>query len=267
MLIAQITDCHVVVPGEHVADRVDSAAALRRAVAQINALPTRPDLVVATGDLVNDGRADEYDVFESIVADLEVPLVPVPGNHDDRGELRRRFDLPDGGPDDPLDHVRDLWPLRLVFLDTLVPGRIGGAISTGQIDWMAGVLAEAPDRPTIVFQHHPPFATGLGFMDAEAFEGADAYAALLTGHAQVELVSCGHLHRAIVHRFGGTVACTWPSTCVALELGLGDVPVRYSSEPDGFVLHHWAPGVGVRSHLVPLGSYDRWTPSWAIPSV
>lgn len=265
VLIAQITDCHVVTPGERVADRVDSAAALARAVEQLEALPTRPDLVVATGDLVNDGRADQYDVFESIVAQLTLPLVTVPGNHDDRTELRRRFELPPGGPEDPIDHLRDLGPLRLVFLDTLVPGRIGGAITVAQVEWLDAVLAEAPDRPTIVFQHHPPFTTGIGFMDAERFEGAEAYAALLARHPQVELVSSGHLHRTIVHRFGGTVACTWPSTCVALDLALGDAPVRYTTEPSGFVLHAWAPDVGVRSHLVPVGDHARWTPSWAAP--
>jgi 3',5'-cyclic-AMP phosphodiesterase len=264
VLIAQITDCHVVEPGELVADRVDSAAALQRVVERIEALPTPPDLVVATGDLVNDGRPAQYDRFQEIVGELSVPLVPVPGNHDDRHELRARFpDLPPGGPDDPIDHVLDLDALRLVLLDTLVPGSIGGAISPAQVAWLDGVLSEAPDRPTIVFQHHPPFTTGIGFMDREAFRGAAEYAAVLARHPHVQLVSCGHLHRSIVHRFAGTLACTWPATCVALELGLADEPIRYTDEPSGFALHHWHPADGLRSHLVPVGDFDRWTPSWA----
>jgi 3',5'-cyclic AMP phosphodiesterase CpdA len=269
VLIAQITDCHVVAPGELVADRVDSAAALEETVRRINALARPPTLVVATGDLVNDERPDQYDRFQEIVAGLSVPLVPVPGNHDDRSELRARFPgvLPDGGPDDPIDHVLDLGPLQLVFLDTQVPGRIGGAIRERQVAWLDDVLSAAPDRPTVVFQHHPPFETGIGFMDHESFEGGEAYAPVLARHRQVQLVSCGHLHRTIVHRFAGTVACTWPSTCVTLDLGLGETPIRYTDEPSGFVLHQWEPAVGLRSHLVPLGSYDRWTPSWATGGV
>jgi 3',5'-cyclic AMP phosphodiesterase CpdA len=268
VLIAQITDCHVVADGELVADRVDSAAALARTVEQINALPTRPDLVVATGDLVNDGRAREYDRFQELIAGLAPPLVLLPGNHDDRSELRARYpELPRGGPDDPIDRVLDLGPLRLVLVDTQVPGRIGGAISAAQVGWLDEVLTAAPDRPTVVFQHHPPFATGIGFMDAEAFTGGAAYAAMIARHHHVELISCGHLHRAIVHRFGGTVAATWPSTCVTLDLGLGDAPIRYTDEPTGFVLHAWEPGTGLRSHLVPIGAHDRWTPSWASEGV
>lgn len=268
VLIAQITDCHIVEAGSLVADRIDSATALRQVVVQIESLATPPDLVVATGDLVNDGRPAQYDRFEQIVGGLSAPLITVPGNHDDRAQLRSRFPaLPPGGPDDPIDHVLDLDVLRLVFLDTSVPGATGGAVSPDQITWLDGVLDEAPDRPTIVFQHHPPFATGIGFMDQDAFRGAAEYAAVLARHPQVELVSCGHIHRSTVHRFARTVACTWPATCVTIDLVLGDQPVSYTDEPVGFALHLWQPADGLRSHLVAAGNHDRWTPSWAITPV
>jgi 3',5'-cyclic-AMP phosphodiesterase len=266
VLIAQITDCHVVEPGELVADRVDSGATLERAVRQINELPTPPSLVVATGDLVNDGRAAQYDRFQEIVAELSIPLVPVPGNHDDRDELRARFTdvLPPGRADEPIDHVLDVGPLRLVFVDTQVPGAIGGAISPAQVSWLDDVLSELPGRPAVVFQHHPPFATGIGFMDREAFAGADEYAAMLERHDHVQLVSCGHLHRSIIRRFGGTVACTWPSTCAQLDLGLGDAPIRYTDEPAAFALHVHDGQHGVRSHLQTIGDIERWAPAWAM---
>ena len=265
MLIVQITDCHIVEPGELVADRVDSAASLRRAVAQIRALATPPDLVVATGDLVNEGRPAQYDHLETILAELDVPVVPLPGNHDDRMQLRARFDvLPTGDRDDPIDHVLDLGSMRIVFLDTQVLGSNAGRVADAQCAWVDEVLAEAPDRPTIVFQHHPPFETGIGFMDRDAFEGAVAYEAVIARHRQVELVSCGHIHRSIVRRFGGTVAATWPSTSAQLGLALGDEVVQYTTEPAAFVVHHWTPGAGVRSHLQPVGEFDRWTPAWAL---
>lgn len=265
MLFAQITDCHVVEQGGCMADRFDSAASLARTVAELNALPVRPDLVVATGDLVNDARPQQYDRFQEIVADLRAPLLPLPGNHDDRTELRRRFAglLPPGGPDDPIDHVVDVGPVRLVLLDTQIPGSVGGRLTAGQLDWLDGVLAEAPERPTVVFQHHPPFVTGIDFMDHDGFDGAAAYESVIGRHPQVELVSCGHLHRTIHHRFGGAVAATWPSTCAQLDLTLGASAVAYTDEPPSFALHVWSPGVGFRSHLRPVGDFTRWVPTWA----
>ena len=266
MLVAQITDCHIVEPGGLVADRIDTAIGLERAIAAIQRGPAQPDLVIATGDLVNDARPEQYDRLEHLFAALDVPIVPVPGNHDDRTELRRRFAdvLPPGGPDEPIDHVIDHGPVRIVLVDTQVPGRNGGRITPAQLAWLDDVLLDGRDRPTLIFQHHPPFETGIGFMDRDVFVGGAEYAAVLARHRQVEMVSCGHLHRVIVRRFGGTVAATWPSTGVQLDLGLGQTPVRYTDEPRGFVLHHWDERAGLRSHLVPVDEPERWTPSWAM---
>jgi Icc protein len=266
VLVAQITDCHIVEPGGFVADRIDPAPALERALSTLAAAPIRPDLVVGTGDLVNDGRPSQYDRLQELLADLDVPFVPVPGNHDDRSELRRRFAdvLPEGGPDDPIDHVIDLGPLRLVLLDTQIPGTTAGRLTSAQLAWLHERLAEAADRPVVVFQHHPPFTTGIGFMDRDRFEGGAEYAEVLARHGHVELVSCGHLHRTIVRRFGGTVAATWPATSVALDLGLGDTPVHYTDEPTGVVLHHWDRDAGLRSHVLAAGDHERWIPAWAL---
>lgn len=272
MLIVQITDCHVVESGRLVADRVDSAAGLRAAIAQIDELPMRPDLVVATGDLVNDGRPEQYDRLEELLEELDSPFVPLPGNHDDRSQLRRRFaGLPPGDADQPIDHVLDLdvagGTVRSLFLDTQIPGAVGGRLTTEQCDWIDRVLAAQPDRPTIVFQHHPPFATGIDVMDRDGFDGAGRYEEVIARHPQVQVVSCGHLHRAIHRRFGNTVACTWPSTSAQLDLGLGAELIRYTTEPAGIAVHHWSPSDGLRSHLQPVGDFDRWTPQWALDSM
>lgn len=264
MLIAQISDCHIVEAGEFVADRVDPAAGLVAALEQIAHLS--PELIVATGDLVNEGTPAQYDRLQALIDGAPAPVIPLPGNHDDRAELRRRFAgiLPDGGADDPIDHVVDLGALRLVMLDTQVPGSIAGAFRPAQAEWLDRRLGEARERPTIVFQHHPPFVTGLRFMDREAFVGGDLEAEVLRRHDHVELVSCGHVHRLVQRRFGGTIAATWPSTAVSLDLGVLDDTVRYSTEPTAFVVHEWEPGTGLRSHLQPVGSFDRWTPEWAL---
>ncbi len=262
MLIAQISDCHIVEPGRLFAGRVDSAAGLRAAIEAIEALDPRPDLVLATGDLVNDGTSEQYDHLDELLSGLAVPVIPVAGNHDDRSELRRRFEVvPAGDPDDPVFFTVEEYPVRLVILDTTLPGRHDGAIGGKQLAWLDDRLDEQPDRPTIVVQHHPPFVTGLRWMDEHCgFIDADAEAAILRRHTHVEAVVAGHLHRAIHRRVGATIAMTCPSTAVALDLGIGDDPFGYSSEPTGFLLHEWRPAFGLTSHVLSIGEHRRWTP-------
>lgn len=265
MLIAQLSDCHIVDRGEPFADRVDSAAGLRAAIATVNELETMPDLVLLTGDLVNHGTASQYDHLVELLGELDCPILPLPGNHDDRRELRERFPiLPSGGPDDPIDLVHDVGPIRIVALDTTIPGRHDGRLTDAQLQWLDRQLAANADRPTIVAQHHPPITSGVAWMDHGAgFASGDREAEVLRRHDHVEAVVSGHLHRAFQRRYAGTIAVTCPSTASQLALDLvGSVPI-YSAEPTGLLLHHWRDGCGLTSHVIPIGVHDSWSPSWA----
>lgn len=265
MLIAQISDCHIVEPGGLFADRVDSAAGLRAAVATINALEVQPDLVVATGDLVNEGSAEQYDRLEACLADLRAPVVPLPGNHDNRGELRRRWAdrLPPGTADDPIDFTVEGHAVRIVALDTTIPGRHDGLLTDAQLDWLDTQLHAAPEHPTIIAQHHPPVSSGVLAMDRTCgFGSGDREAEVVGRHPQVEAVVSGHLHRSFQRRFAGTISITCPSTAGQLGLELKAPMPRYTSEPTGLLLHHWRAGAGLTSHVVPVGVFDVWTPSW-----
>lgn len=266
VLIAQISDCHITGAGELFADRIDSAERLADAVRTINALDPRPDLVLATGDLVNDGHSDQYDRLCAILDELAAPLVPIVGNHDDRQTIRRRFGdvVPPGEPDEPADFAVDAGPLRLVVLDTAIRGRNDGRLTELQLGWLDTTLAAEPRRPTIVVQHHPPFASGIPWMDADnGFDGADAEAAVLDRHPHVVALVAGHLHRSIQRSFGSTTAIVCPSTAAQLGLDLRDGEIVYTDEPPAMLLHHWLPDTGLNTHVVPIGRFDRWTPSWA----
>lgn len=264
MLIAQITDCHMTEPGELVADRVDPEPPLRRAVSMINDMAV--DLVIGTGDLVNDGRPAEYDRLQPILADLSAPFLPLPGNHDDRRELRARFPiLPAGSPADPIDHVVEIGGVRVVCLDTVVPGRHDGELTDDQLRWLDVVLADAPGVTTIVAQHHPPVPSGIPVMDRYGLAGADAEAAVIARHPSVVAVVAGHYHRALHQRFGGSVVTCGPSTAVQLALRFDLDRAAYCSDPTGFMLHRVdVGGSAAASHLVPLVDSVAWTPSWAL---
>jgi 3',5'-cyclic-AMP phosphodiesterase len=231
-------------------------------VQHINALRPLPDVVLATGDLANDGLPVEYERVVEILVDLEVPIFLVPGNHDDRSSLRSLFPsaVPAGAPSDPIDYVVDRFPLRLIGLDTSVPGRQHGTLRPAQLAWLDEKLAEQPDRPTLIFQHHPPFVTGIDWMDADPFVGASEYATTLRRHANVEAVVCGHLHRAIHRRFAGTVASCWPSTGAQLALALNGERYFLAAEDPAVAIHRWDQTHGLTSHISHIGHEAPWLP-------
>ncbi|MEM9132325.1 MAG: phosphodiesterase [Actinomycetota bacterium] len=277
MLLAQITDSHIVAPGTRLHDRADPSAMLAAAVAHVNALVPRPDVVLATGDLVNDGRPAEYEELVRVLAELEPPLLAIPGNHDSRAALRAAlpaataFDTappaPNGSCDEadlPLDGVVESYPLRLIGLDTTIPGGHGGRFRPEQASWLDETLSAQPDRPTLIFQHHPPFATGIAWMDDNGLADRELEAAVVARHPQVVGVVCGHLHRTITTAFAGTVASTWPSTGPQIALALDGTAHRYADEPTAITLHHWSPTGGLVSHLSYVDRAEEWLPPWAV---
>jgi 3',5'-cyclic AMP phosphodiesterase CpdA len=261
MLIAQITDTHIKPEGTLAYRRVDTAGFLARAVDHILHLDPQPDCVLATGDLVDGGTAEEYQRLRHLLAPLPMPVCLIPGNHDDRDALRRVFAdhayMPRTGF---IQYVIDDGPVRLIALDTLVPGSGGGLMDTERIAWLDARLGEARSKPTLVFMHHPPFKTGIAYMDTIGLEGADALGDVVRRHPQVERVVCGHLHRSIQSRWAGTVASTAPSTAHQLSLDVRqEAALGWTLEPPGYALHLWREDVGLVSHVATVGDYLTYT--------
>jgi len=256
VIVAQISDPHVASAGGKFDRLLATTEHLTRAVAHLNALRPRPDVVLLTGDLVEHGRPDEYRRLRDVLAPLAMPVLVIPGNHDDRANLVRAFDdhayLPrDGGF---LQYTVDDWPVRLVALDTVVPGESGGRLCADRLAWLDARLGEAPGRPTLVFMHHPPFATGIVAMDAMGLEDPAALAAVLRRHPHVEGVACGHIHRTIVRRFAGTVAAVCPSTAHQVALDLPpERRLAVVMEPPACLLHVGPDGnAGLVTHVSPI---------------
>jgi 3',5'-cyclic AMP phosphodiesterase CpdA len=257
LIFAQISDLHVTAPGRSCMNRVDTVGLLRACVARLVDFDPAPQFVIASGDLVEVATPEEYSHLRRLLAPLAVPTYVVPGNHDDREYMRAAFaDQPYMPRAGFIQYVVDEGPVRFVFLDTLVPGQEGGELCGGRLAWLADRLAEAPDRPTVIVMHHPPFLTGVANLDDPGLQGADEFARLLARFSQVERVLCGHLHRSIQVRWHGILASVCPSTAhqVALEMRPDD-PLCYVMEPPGFQLHAWVPGTGLVSHTVFSGHF------------
>jgi Icc protein len=258
LLVCQISDLHIKLPGRLSYRQVDCAAMLARCVQEILRLRQRPDLVIATGDLVDFGRAEEYAHLRQLLAPLPMPVYLIPGNHDERAALREAF------PDHPylrqwqpfVQYAIEDWPVRIVALDTLIPGQGGGELCEERLAWLERTLAAQPDKPTLVVMHHPPFATLIGHMDSQGLRDSDGLAKVIARHAQVERVLCGHIHRPIQARFGGTLASTCPSPAHQVALDLApDAASAFIMEPPGFQLHAWKKGLGVVSHTAFIGDF------------
>jgi len=259
MLIAQISDLHCREDGVGALLSCDNNHNIRRAVARLNSLSPRPDLVIVTGDLTSAGRPEQYAALSALLEPLEVPLSLLPGNHDEREPLLEVFANRYGLVNDKHGYVRtviDSGPLRLVGLDTTVEGYHQGAIPEDRVEWLDGMLGVAPKKPTLIFMHHPPFETGIWWMDSIGIhKGLDCFAEVLGRHPQVVGITAGHLHRSIHATFAGVPVTVCPTTCYAVDLDLNDEALpKVTDEPSAMMLHYWHRDTLV-SHTLFLNSH------------
>jgi len=259
MILAQISDFHIKAHGRKSYRVVDTAESLRRCVAHIMNLKQPPDAIAMTGDLVDAGRPEEYAFLRTLLAPLPMPYYLIPGNHDSREALVAAF------PDheylrqnvERIEYVIDEHELRIVALDTVVPLESGGRLDSESMQWLDRVLSAQPGRPTVLIMHHPPFKTWIGHMDRCGLTNPEILQAVVARHPQVERVLCGHLHRSIQVRFGGTIASTCPSPAHQIDLDLvADGRPQFVMEPPGYQLHVWNPRSGIVSHTAYIGEFD-----------
>ncbi|MBS0245142.1 MAG: phosphodiesterase [Proteobacteria bacterium] len=258
MLIAQLTDLHLRPPGLPAYRVSETNMMTARAIDKLRKLTPRPDVVVITGDMTDCGLPEEYALLRSLIADLPMPVYMVPGNHDRRDHLKRAFaDWPTIVADpDFVQFVVDDHAVRLIGLDTVVEKSSHGALCTRRLAFLSDALAAAPNRPTIVFMHHPPFDCGIRHMDAiRLLDGSDELAAILKRHPQVLALWCGHNHRQVETMFGGVPTNISPGVAHQVAFHLDDD--RDGSlvfEPPAFRLHRYAGGALV-SHTVYVEDY------------
>lgn len=257
VLLAQLSDTHVTQKGSDHDRTFKGAARLAAAVEHLNTLPNRPDAVFLSGDLVDTGAPEEYAHFRDAISGLRAPFYLQPGNHDARDALRAAFPDHDYLPREGfLDFTVSFGGLRLVCLDTLIPGEAGGRLCMERLGWLDETLAHHGDEAIIVSMHHPPFLTGLAKMDRMGLDGIDGLEEVLSRYDNVERVVAGHVHRHVQTRFAGTLACTCPSTIVQIGLELeNENRLSLVDEPPGALLHFFSKDTGLVTHASPIGEY------------
>ncbi|MGI9644988.1 MAG: phosphodiesterase [Ilumatobacteraceae bacterium] len=264
VLLAQLSDTHVLEVGAESESGVDHNARLAEAVAALDAENPAVDAILATGDLVDDEQPGQYAALSSLVAPLAAPVLAIPGNHDTRDGVRQTFpDLPWVDADHASWVVVVADRIRVVGLDSTVPGERGAEFDAGREDWLRSTLAASHDGPTVLAIHHPPFRTGIGWMDRSGFLGLERLVEVLHEHP-VDRVVCGHLHRPITSSVAGIPAQVGLSTVehVALDLAPG-AGVALVREPVGYQLHHIV-GRDVTTHTRYIDNTEEpYRPAWA----
>jgi 3',5'-cyclic AMP phosphodiesterase CpdA len=259
--VAQISDLHMKRPGALAYGRVDTAKALERCIAALNELAPAPDLVVISGDLADTPTTEEYDHLGRLLAPLKLPFACVPGNHDSREMMRAAFPAANYAQSSgALNQRIELAGLDLMLLDSSVHGKPHGLLDPTTLEWLDATLTSAPERPALLFLHHPPFKAGIWHMDRQSLFNANELANIVRRHPRVRLVATGHVHRATLTMFAGvpTTICPAPNHAVDLDLAQLREP-SFKVEPPAFHLHVWFPGEAfgnLVTHHVPIGQFD-----------
>ena len=254
MILAQISDTHIMAsdnPDDRRAGRIE---ALRRCVADINGLDTRPDVVIHTGDMTQDGKPSEFVAARDVLADLEMPYYPTPGNRDGSLPMVEAFKGLSEKADFMLYAVEE-GAVRLIAMDSLSNTGNKGDFTPEQLAALDALLATAPDQPTAIFMHHPPFdvTTAIDPFQYYRREAATEFEAVVARHPQLIRLFCGHSHRDYRADVGTMLASTMPS--VAIELRQGTYPDDKSNDPV-YHLHRYIDGAGFETET-------RWVPPTA----
>lgn len=227
MLVAQISDTHILPQGhEHPAAEL-RANCLRQCVADINR--QMANVVILTGDTVQHGQPEEYARLRELLAPLEIPLYLIPGNRDDKRQMRIAFDdhAYMSGTGEFMQYVIDDYDTRLVGIDSTLAGERKGRFCERRQAWLDKTLSEQPDRPTLLFIHHPPFDVDDHYVGGyRQPEEATALEDIVGRHPQVIVMLCGHVHWQVDREWAGTQARIMPSIAVDVRKGVDETEAR-----------------------------------------
>jgi Icc protein len=228
MLIAHVSDIHLD-NGPRAAERT------ARVLAHLDRLRQPPDAVLITGDLADHGTEGEYEELRMLLGDRRALLCP--GNHDRRAAYRKVL-LGEPASDEPINAVHDLAEVRIVLLDSSIPGRDDGYLDDVTLDFLAAALGDtATDRTVVVGFHHPPVILHVPFIDAIRQDGEQRLAAVLERHPNVAAVLCGHAHTPAASTFAGRPLLVAPGVVSTLGLPWETEDVLDESRPPAIAYH------------------------------
>lgn len=238
--LLHLSDTHLLAGNAPLAGRIDTEANLVRTLEAVERMRLRPDAIVFTGDLTDLGEPEAYRALrtavEPVAERLGAPIVWVAGNHDERPALREAL-LGLAPTEDAVTGVWDLGGLRLVALDTTVPGWHHGELDDAQLAWLRDVLAEPAPLGTILALHHPPLPSHVRLFDILELREQHRFAEVIAG-TDVRAVLGGHLHYSTSGTFAGIPVSVAAATCYTMNLTRPAAEVNGTDAGQSFHLVH-----------------------------
>jgi Icc protein len=243
--LLHLTDPHLYEDASCELYGINTATSFRAVLDRALAAPEeRPDALLVTGDIAEDGSRAAYLRCRSMLAALGVPVLCIPGNHEDPGAMAALLDEP------PLQYCGSArfaaW--RIVMLDSHLPGEDAGRLSDGELERLDRALDDASAEHALVCLHHQPVPMGSAWLDAVGLTNAAAFLALLARHEHVRGVLWGHVHQAFDRVHHGIRMMSSPSTCAQFTPGTENCIMDL--RPPGFRRLELMPDGTIRTQVV-----------------
>ncbi|EME8471444.1 3',5'-cyclic-AMP phosphodiesterase [Morganella morganii] len=212
--ILQITDTHLFAGETDTLLGINTLHSYHAVLDAIVKQQLLADLIVATGDLVQDQSTRAYQRFTDGIARLPAPCVWLPGNHDYQPSMAQELAAAGISPSKQV-LLGDQW--QILLLDSQVQSVPHGELSDDQLIWLDNCLAQQPDRHTVVMLHHHPLASGCTWLDQHSLRNSHMLAEVLTRYQNIEGILCGHIHQDLDVMWNGIRMLATPSTCVQFK--------------------------------------------------
>jgi Icc protein len=219
-LLVQLSDSHLFAEADGSLLGMNTHDSLQRVIGLVREQQPQIDLVLATGDLSQDGSLASYQQFRNLTGQIDAPARWIPGNHDEPQVMAHA-----AVHSDLLEPVVDIGHWRVTLLDSAVPGSVPGYLQDQQLQLLAQALSEAPHRHHLVCFHHHPVSIGCAWMEPIGLRNPEALFAVLDRFPQVKAVLWGHVHQEIDRERNGVRLLASPSTCIQFAPGSEDFKV------------------------------------------
>ena len=209
MRIVQLSDPHIVPADRQPVHGQDTLGRLRAAVDAVNRLSPAPDLVVMTGDQINDGSEDSYHALKDVLASLRFPCHMAMGNHDYKPVFRRIMLEERDADSTPYYYALNRTGHRIIMLDTQDEGEVAGRLDDAQLNWLEQELSSG--LPSVICMHHPPVPVGVAWMDELILQESDRFLRICEARTSLRLILCGHVHHEFRMKLEHATVLTAPS--------------------------------------------------------
>jgi Icc protein len=205
---------------------MNTRESLMAVVGCVKRLHPHPDLIIASGDIAQDGSVQAYERFHAIMDELGAPSRWFPGNHDNPSALAAV-----AKERQAIRRAEVLGDWLLVFMNSAVPGQVHGYLADADLQWLKSVLEAHKDRHTLIAFHHHPVDIQSRWLDQIGLKNREQFFALIAGMEQIKVILCGHIHQAFDQQIGDLRILASPSTCV-----------QFAPRSAGFSTDNQAPG-------------------------